>query len=64
MKTQKLTLFLAAILLQFSIYSFATSYTWKGITNANWYTPTNWSPNGIPGGSGDNITIASDTRPF
>lgn len=38
--------------------TFATSYTWNGITSSDWGTSTNWTPNGVPGAS-DNVTIVS-----
>src|ERR1700679_1874422 len=25
------------------------AYTWTGATSGDWNTPTNWSPNGVPG---------------
>lgn len=34
----------------------AINYTWNGLTNNTWATPTNWTPNGTPG-SGDNVII-------
>jgi len=38
-----------------------TNYTWTGNTGTLWNTPTNWSPNGVPGTS-DNVTIPATTN--
>ena len=27
------------------------AYTWTGATSGDWNTPTNWNPNGVPGGN-------------
>ncbi|MFZ4521018.1 MAG: T9SS type A sorting domain-containing protein [Bacteroidales bacterium] len=34
----------------------ATNYAWNGSASNDWATPTNWTPNGIPGAL-DNVTI-------
>ncbi|MBC7862298.1 MAG: T9SS type A sorting domain-containing protein [Bacteroidia bacterium] len=36
----------------------AVAYTWNGVTSTAWATPTNWTPNGIPGVA-DNVTISN-----
>lgn len=35
----------------------ATIFTWTGVTDNNWNTPTNWTPNGPPG-SGDTAVFS------
>jgi len=45
----------------------AATYTWNVLLSApagtyNWSTPTNWSPNGVPG-AGDDVIIPSSRRP-
>ncbi|MGA2558007.1 MAG: Ig-like domain-containing protein, partial [Verrucomicrobiota bacterium] len=35
-----------------------TNYTWTGAVSSDWFTPGNWSPNGVPGVL-DNVTIAN-----
>src|SRR5689334_21696281 len=55
------TSFVLCVLLFTSLDSFATSYTWNGNTNSNWYTSTNWTPNGYPTSS-DNITISTGSH--
>jgi hypothetical protein len=40
----------------------ATSFTWVGSASGavnDWGTPANWSPSGVPNGSGDNVTIGN-----
>ena len=36
----------------------ATTRTWTGATSNNWYTTTNWNPNGSPLSS-DDLTVNS-----
>jgi hypothetical protein len=38
-----------------------TSYTWNGSTSTSWNTPTNWTPNGVPGAV-DNATIVTGSN--
>src|ERR1700677_728153 len=39
-----------------------TSYVWNGSSNTNWFTGTNWTPNGPPT-SADSANINSSTGP-
>lgn len=44
----------ALVLGAFSFAHFAVAqqaYTWTGATSGDWNTPTNWTPNGVPGGN-------------
>ncbi|HZM01547.1 MAG TPA: Ig-like domain-containing protein [Candidatus Saccharimonadales bacterium] len=36
-----------------------TNYTWTGASSTDWFTPGNWSPNGVPGVL-DNATMANN----
>ncbi len=54
-------LFLLAFILSFN-NCFSISYSWLGTINSDWATPTNWSPNGIPG-PGDDVTIGFSINP-
>ncbi len=38
-----------------------TLFIWNGITNADWFVPTNWTPNGIPNGTNTDVIIPSGT---
>src|SRR5262249_40825552 len=39
-----------------------TSYTWSGGATGAWETATNWTPNGVPGGSaGDSANLNAAT---
>ncbi len=59
----RLILFFSILTLLFSNNnSFAIRYNWLGVANSDWATPTNWSPNGIPG-PGDDITIGFVINP-
>jgi hypothetical protein len=46
------------LLMLFAFQTQATSYSWTGSTNSDWFVATNWSPNGIPDSS-DNVNISS-----
>jgi hypothetical protein len=54
-------LFLLLTIVNFTLFSFATSYTWTGSSSTNWATSSNWSPSGVPS-TGDKVTISSTTR--
>lgn len=44
-----------------TITSYCTEYVWTGSTKYDWATPTNWSPNGVPGIT-DDVTISNTTN--
>lgn len=41
----------------------AGTFTWTGSTSTDWFTPSNWSPNGNPGAS-DTVNFSSGTINF
>jgi hypothetical protein len=47
----------ACIVLLSATNAHATSYAWN-VLSGDWFTPTNWTPNGTPGSS-DNVTIGN-----
>jgi len=55
-----LTIALAMFIISVTTAS-GTPYTWQGGTT-NWGTNTNWSPTGVPNGSGDTVTIGDQTN--
>lgn len=58
---KKFLLFCCAALCSFAGFS-QTTYTWNGSGSANWATPGNWSPSGIPS-STDNVIIVTGANP-
>lgn len=59
---------LAALLASQSAAS-QTSYKWTGGASGSWQTPTNWTPQGVPGAADNaffetsaDVTLAADTR--
>jgi len=56
----RVTLFVCVFLSILNAHLFATNYTWAGGSGLqSWNVATNWSPNGLPSGAGDNVTIPS-----
>lgn len=56
----RVTLFVCVFLSILNAHLFATNYTWVGGSGLqSWNVATNWSPNGLPSGAGDNVTIPS-----
>lgn len=61
---------LAFLALSFTVGSAAaqTTYTWAGGTSGSWQTPTNWTPQGVPGVADEalfetsaNVTLTANT---
>lgn len=50
-----------AILLSLSLYAWGGEKTWTGGSSADWNTPANWNPSGVPG-TADRATIPIVTR--
>lgn len=38
-------------------------FTWNGSVSSDWFDPSNWSPNGVPG-STDTVHLSSSSLPF
>jgi hypothetical protein len=57
----KQLLLIASLFLLTLIARSQTSYTWNGSTSTAWNTPSNWTPNGIPGAA-DNAKIVTGSN--
>ena len=57
MRTQHIVLALSAISAACSLH--AASFQWTNALGGIWSAPTNWSPNGVPGGN-DSASITND----
>jgi hypothetical protein len=50
----------AVIVVAFASRADATSYSWN-VASGDWFTTTNWSPNGVPGAADDAVIANGGT---